>query len=177
MYLQNHIIDFVRAAFIEANHTHVRAVACNIDASGEAAKVRSERNAAKLQRAEENWSKQAKSIAKKETLAAKLAGVHLEQSAIHLAGLKNPKLDNQINKIRSFDLGMPAKSNLKMKALKLAAIKAALIRLVETERQLQEGTKGRAGESLSMQEATAGALQTRARAVPDDVELMYQPAL
>jgi hypothetical protein len=148
----------VWAAFIEANHTHVRAVARNVDASGEAAKARSEHNAAKLQRAEENWSKQAKSMAKKETLAAKLAGVHLEQSAIRLAGLKNPKLDNQIGKIRSFDLGMPAKSNLEMKALLLFALDLA---------------PSKDSPIFLLRHTMLGALQTRAGAVPDNVELMY----
>jgi hypothetical protein len=145
-------------------------LAREIDASGEAAQSRKRRAEAKQEKARVQRQKQAKALAKKAALQARLDGIELELRISELERMRNETLDDQIDKWRTIDKEMPAKTTLRRKADKLAAMKAALLRLAKTEHQLKL-------DAQSVEQHNSAADGGEHEEPPDDLEHQFDPDL
>ncbi|EUC54483.1 hypothetical protein RSOL_052380, partial [Rhizoctonia solani AG-3 Rhs1AP] len=128
MWSKNNTHQFVQAHFTEADHGFIRREARKIDASGQAKKIRKKQNEAFNQWIQENRERRAKAQMRKSVRQHKLANARLLVSATRedLERLTVKDLDQQIDKLRETDKSVPAKSKLRNKAAKVAAVQAAL---------------------------------------------------
>ncbi|EUC62623.1 hypothetical protein RSOL_424390 [Rhizoctonia solani AG-3 Rhs1AP] len=131
LWAKNKTQHFVDAHFSEADHAFVRSEARRIDASGHEKAIRTRQTQAFEQRANENEERRARYQARKSTKQRALAGVQLLINATRedLEKLTVKDLDHQIDKLRESSNLVPAKTTLRKKAEKVAAVHHALSQL------------------------------------------------
>ncbi|KDN39968.1 hypothetical protein RSAG8_08417, partial [Rhizoctonia solani AG-8 WAC10335] len=136
MWVKNETQHFVDTRFSEADHAFVRQEARRVDASGHEKAIRTRQIEEFERRADENKERRARAEVRRSAKQQELAGVELLVNATRdeLEKLTVKDLDKQIDKLREANISVAAKTTLRKKADKVAAIQKALDQFVKLNR-------------------------------------------